>query len=200
MDPQPEMLVEGQAAAEGSGVSNIEWLRGGSEDLSPTLGHFRMVTIGNAFHWMDRQRTLDKLYDLLLEGGGLAVVGHGAPIPAPPPTPWRAAINKVVRLYLGELPLPWEGPFTPPEQRHEAYIARSHFKDVTQYEESFDIQWTIDSIIGNLYSTSFCNRRILGDRAEAFERDLRSAVLAAERSGDLSGEQQQFFALMAWKR
>jgi hypothetical protein len=41
---------------------------------------------------------------------------------------------------------------------------------------------------------------MLGDRAEAFERDLRSAVLAVEPSGDLSGEPPQFFALMAWKR
>ena len=65
--------------------------------------------MGNSFHWMDRARVLDELYDIISDDGGLAVVGHGAPIP-PPPTPWRAAINEVLKRYLGELP-----PYPPPE-------------------------------------------------------------------------------------
>ncbi|MHB8383459.1 MAG: hypothetical protein ACYDC3_14125 [Candidatus Binataceae bacterium] len=156
--------------------------------------------MGNSFHWMDRARTLDSLYDLIVEGGGLAVVGHGAPFQAPRPTVWRVAINRVVRKYLGDRSLPWDqDPPPPPEERHDGYLARSRFKDVTTYQESFDIEWTIDSMIGNLYSTSFCNRRLLGDRAEAFERDLRSAILAVEPSGILRGEPPMFFAYMARK-
>src|SRR5208282_4094017 len=136
MDPEPEMLAEGQAAAERAGVSNIEWRRGRSDDLSSMPGGFRLVTIGNAFHWMDRRRVLDALYDLVTDHGGLAVVGHGIPIPPPPLPPWRAAINRVVRQYVGDVPLPWEGPHVPAEERHEAYIARSRFKGLTSYEES----------------------------------------------------------------
>ncbi len=55
-------------------------------------------------------------------------------------------------------------------------------------------------MLGNLYSTSFCSRRVLGDRVEAFERDLRAAILAVEPSGILKGEPPEFFAYMAWKR
>jgi hypothetical protein len=47
---------------------------------------------------------------------------------------------------------------------------------------------------------SFCSRRVLGDRVEPFERDIRAAVLAAEPSGILRGEPPEFFAYMAWKR
>jgi len=36
MDPESEMLAEGQAAAERAEVSNIEWRRGSSEDASCT--------------------------------------------------------------------------------------------------------------------------------------------------------------------
>ncbi|MGC1676255.1 MAG: class I SAM-dependent methyltransferase, partial [Candidatus Binataceae bacterium] len=128
MDPQPEMLAEGRASAERAGVSNIEWIAGGSEVLARALGTFRLVTMGNSFHWMDRARTLDALYDLVIDGGGLAVVGHSAPIPAPPPTAWRVAINRVIKDYLGDRRLPWDsGP--PPAERDEEYIARSRFKD-----------------------------------------------------------------------
>lgn len=201
MDPEPEMLAEGRACAERAGVSNIEWIVGSSEDLSPELGTFRLVTMGNSFHWMDRALTLEALYDLVVEGGGLAVVGHGAPFQGPPPTAWRVAINRVVREYVGDRSLPPGIPDPPPplEERHEAYLARSRFKDVTAYQESFDIEWTIDSMIGNLYSTSFCSHRLLGDRAEAFERDLRAAILAVEPSGIMRGEPPEFFAYMARK-
>lgn len=200
IDPEPEMLEEGRASAQRAAVSNVEWRRGSSEDLSPKLGKFRLVTMGNSFHWMDRTRTLDSLYDLVIEGGGVAVVGHGAPIPAQPPTPWRVAINRVIRQYLGDRPLPFEAPDPLPEERHEAYLARSRFQDVTIYQESFEVSWTLDSMLGNLYSTSFCSRRLLGDRIESFERDLRRAVLEVEPTGDLRGEPPEFFAYMATKR
>ena len=210
MDPDDAMRAEGERIARERGIRNIEWRFGGSKVLSPALGQFRLVTMGNSFHWMDRARTLDALYDLVTDGGGIAVVGEGAPIPPPPMTPWRAAINSVVKRYvggamqrsanLGQRPLPWENPGPPPEERHEAYIARSRFKDLASYAESFDVEWTVDSIIGNLYSMSFCSRRVLGDRVEAFERDLREAVLAVEPSGILRGEPPEFFAYMAWKR
>ena len=200
MDPDDGMRAEGERIARERGITNIEWRFGGSKDLSPALGQFRLVTMGNSFHWMDRARTLDALYDLVTEGGGIAVVGHGDPIPLPPPTRWRAAINTVLMRYLPERRLAWEYPGPPPEERHEAYIARSRFKDLTSYQESFDVEWTVDSMIGNLYSMSFCSRRVLGDRVEAFERDLRAAILAVEPSGILKGEPPEFFAYLAWKR
>ena len=108
IDPEPEMLAEGRAAAARAQVSNIEWRLGSSEDLSPAPGSFRLVTMGNSFHWMDRARTLDALYDLTISRGGIAVVGHGAPLLPPPPTPWRMAINQVVKKYIGDRPLPWD--------------------------------------------------------------------------------------------
>jgi SAM-dependent methyltransferase len=200
MDPEPDMLAEGRAQAERAGISNIEWQRGSSEDLSPALGQFRLVTMGNSFHWMDRARTLDALYDLVEVGGGVAVVGEGTPIPAPPPTPWRAAINDVVKKYVGNRQLPWDAVEHRPEDLHQVHIARSRFIDMTSYSESFDVTWTIDSMIGNLYSMSFCSRRVLGDRVEAFERDLRAAILAVEPSGILRGEPPEFFAYLARKR
>ena len=200
MDPDDAMRAEGERIARARGVSNIEWRFGGSKDLSPGLGRFRLVTMGNSFHWMNRARTLDALYELVTDGGGLAVVGEGAPIPPPPPTPWRIAITSVLKRYLGERPLPWEHPGPPPSERHEAYIERSRFRDLASYQESFDVEWTIDSMIGNLYSTSFCSRRVLGERVDAFERDLRAAILGVEPSGILRGEPPEFFAYMAWKR
>jgi len=200
-DPEPDMLEEGRECAARAGLSNIEWRHGSSEDLSPALGQFRLVTMGNSFHWMDRDRTLEALYDIVIEGGGVAVVGEGAPIPPPPPTPWRVAINEVLRKYLGARTLPWDRDALPkPTERHEFYLERSRFTGLRSHVESFDVTWTIDSMIGNLYSMSFCRRSLLGGRIEAFERDLRAAILAVEPSGILRGELPEFFAYMVHKR
>ena len=122
IDPEPEMLEEGREVAARANVTNIHWLRGSSEDLPASLGQFRLITMGNSFHWMDRARTLDTLYDLVTDDGGLAVVGHGAPIPAPPPTPWRGAIADVVRRYRDGI-LPWAQIDIPPEQLHEGSLS-----------------------------------------------------------------------------
>ena len=43
--------------------------------------------------------------------------------------------------------------------------------------------WTIETIIGYLYSTSFCSKNVLGDNSEAFAADLRAALLAHNPSG-----------------
>jgi ubiquinone/menaquinone biosynthesis C-methylase UbiE len=200
MDPEPDMLRKGREVARRSRIDNIEWVFGGSEDLSPTLGTFRLVTMGESFHWMDRRRTLEALYPLVSTDGGVAILGRGMPLPLPPMTPWRAAVCRIVRQYLGEIPLPWDHEPPPPDERHDAYLKRSHFRDLIEHLESFEVEWTVESIVGNLYSMSFCNRRLLGGRAEVFERDLRNAILGVEPSGVFRGESHEFFALMAFKR
>jgi len=54
------MLAGAKAAAKAAGVSLALW-QGGSYDLTPGMGPYRMVSIGRAFHWMDRLATLAML-------------------------------------------------------------------------------------------------------------------------------------------
>jgi hypothetical protein len=136
--------------------------------------------MGESFHWMDQGRTLEALYHLVSTDGGVAILSRGVPLPLPPMTAWRLATCRVVRQYLGEIPLPWDHEPSPPEELHEAYLKRSRFKDVIEHDELFEVEWTVESIIGNLYSTSFCNRKRLGDRAQPFvtyERNLGGRAL-----------------------
>jgi hypothetical protein len=61
--------------------------------------------------------------------------------------------------------------------------SRSAFRDVTPVVHEFERIWTVDRIIGYLYSTSLPLRRLLGDRRPAFERDLTTALLTAVPTG-----------------
>ena len=198
MDPQPEMLEEAKAAAQKAGVGNIEWVLGGSRDLSASLGRFRLVTMGNSLHWMDREKTLDAIYDLIEDDGGLAIVGQGAPTPEPPPPGWRLAIREVLSRYLGPERRAGQGTFSPPPERHEQILRKSRFVETEEYKEPFEPTWTIDTILGNLYSMSYCCKRLFGDRIREFER-ICAQQFSPEPDGTLKGETGEFFVLTAQK-
>ncbi|PRX51671.1 methyltransferase family protein [Nonomuraea fuscirosea] len=68
-------------------------------------------------------------------------------------------------------------------ESHEELLARSAFRDVTPVVHEFERIWTVDRIIGYLYSTSLPLRRLLGDCRPAFERDLTTALLTAVPTG-----------------
>jgi hypothetical protein len=68
-------------------------------------------------------------------------------------------------------------------QPHEAVLARSPFPEVVRVVQEYERPWTVEQIIGYLYSTSLPLRRVLGDRRPAFEREVTDALLAADESG-----------------
>jgi SAM-dependent methyltransferase len=72
VDPEPTMLEAAHAAAAEAKVS-IEAIEGSSYDLGSHLGMFQVVTIGRAFHWMDRADTLHRL-DALIEPDGAVIL------------------------------------------------------------------------------------------------------------------------------
>ena len=55
------------------------------------------------------------------------------------------------------------------------------------HEGSFEFlgshDWTVDALVGLVYSTSFLNPRALGAHAAAFEHDLRARLLDCEPHG-----------------
>ena len=48
---------------------------------------------------------------------------------------------------------------------------------------SYEQVWTLDSIIGNHYSTSFGAKRFLGDNVDFFEKHLKEELLAIDKTG-----------------
>src|SRR5581483_732300 len=86
MDPDKEMLHAARQSAEAAKVSNIEFVKGSSWDLSPTIGAFRFVIMGQSFHWIDRDQPLKALYELVEPNGGLAIVYQKRRVPQAEPS------------------------------------------------------------------------------------------------------------------
>lgn len=184
MDPEPEMLREAQRSAAGAGVVNITLVQGGSSDLDSLqgqLGTFRLVTMGSSFHWMDRESTLASLAKMVVPGGGLVVASAGSLWTNG--ASWCRTVKETVQMRLGEERRAGSSTYRDPLERHEAIIDRSRFGPCQTHIQRYEQVWTIEGITGYLYSTSFCSPYLLGERREAFEKDLRESLLKMNPEG-----------------
>lgn len=189
MDPEPEMLGELARVASEVGAKNIRLVEGGSgdlEDLRDGLGIFRLATLGSCFHWMDRESTLASLARMIIPGGGLVVAGMGSFWTND--APWCMAVKETVKRWLGEERRAGSSTFQELVERHETIIDRSRFGPCRVSVEHFDQVWTVEEIIGHLYSTSFCSPWVLGERKAGFEEDLRRTLLGLNTAGRFAAE------------
>jgi SAM-dependent methyltransferase len=77
VDPSAEMLAVARHAA--TGAHNVHFRSGSSFDIGPELGTFRLVTIGRAFHWMDRPDTLQRLNAMIEKEGAVVLFSDSHP-------------------------------------------------------------------------------------------------------------------------
>ena len=177
VDPDPGMLAQGQADA--GDVQNIRWLETRAEDLSPALGIFRVATMGQSFHWMDRDRVLALLSERIEDGGGIALFNPGK---RRPQESWETTAAAVVTAFLGRRPR--DPRANPREPEHEPALLRStHFAHFESREFASEIVRDVPSILGNVYSSSGAAKSLFGDRIGEFEQALREALLALSPSG-----------------
>ena len=180
-DPEPEMLAAAEAAAKAAGLPMILW-RGGSYDLTPAMGPYRLVTIGRAFHWMDRLATLAMLDRIIAPGGAVALLHDAHPVL--PENEWFKTLCKVGDRY---------GRAAQPHiverkalghRRYEPFLYQSAFTKLDGLSVTIRKPITDDEIVGRAFSQSTTSPEKLGDRADAFEAELRERLRALSPSGN----------------
>lgn len=181
IDAEPDMIDEARAAAVRLGVRNATWVRAPAEDLAllefrATLGRFRLVTMGLSLRWMDRERVLAGVYEVLIPGGGLAIISQDVA-----KTLVRQIVDETLMPFLGE---PHRHPGRPVQtERHEAVVARSPFIEFETVTILYKRAWDVDRIIGWVYTFSDRTFFRLGDRRPEFEKKLRDRVFAIDSTG-----------------
>lgn len=191
LDPDTDMLAEGARRAAQAGPANIRWVQARAEGLLELhLGCFKLVTFGQSFHWTDRERVAEAVYEILEPGGALALISHahaGRPQPAGPgypPIP-HDAIHALIDRYLGPRRRAGQGFVTPPEDRHEDVLARTRFGAPCRIfcPGRPDIVQNIDGVLANYLSTSFAAPHLFGDRLDDFVADVRRELAARSPGG-----------------
>ena len=179
MDPDEGMIDEARRAANIAGLSNIEFVKGSSWELSPVMGEFRFVIMGQSFHWMERDQVLSILYDMLEPEGGVAIVNQERRTPAA----ITNAEDETVKKFLGDRRRAGRGYYEHPPEGHEAILARSKFAVLSPWHYSYQRAQTVDEAVGLVFSTSRATRQLLGDRAVEFEAELRRRFMEAAPGG-----------------
>src|SRR5262249_7921651 len=155
----------------------------------------QVVTIGQAFHWMDRDEMLRKLAVVLADEGGLALVNPGK---RRPQESWEPVADRIVAKFLG--PQTRHPKSNPQEPENEPAMVRSqYFSNFTAQEFPGTITRDIRSIVGCVYSKSSSARPLFGDGAEAFELELTEALLTLNPAG-VFNEQIDTEVIIALKR
>jgi ubiquinone/menaquinone biosynthesis C-methylase UbiE len=200
VDPQEEMLREGKTASRG--INNIKWFKGdsgGLPDMAGQIGMVNLTVIARAFHWMNREQTLHDLFKITVPGGGVAVISDSGPYDRAM-IPWKETIQQTVKKWLGEArKAGTEGTFSHPQKRFETYLKESEFGNYEEATCTIERSWSIDEIIGYMYSTSLASPPVLGDKNDAFEADLRERLMKIEPAGRFK-EPVEIVVNMVWKK
>lgn len=186
VDMNDAMLAYARQDAAAGGIESVRWQESSAESFESEAGRYRLVTIGNAIHWMDGPSVLTRCHEWTAEGGGIALLdmpGMWTPDMELGREPWIGALGDVVRRHLGERRRAGSGYYERAERSHEELLSDSPFESISAGSTSEAVTWGLDEVVGYLYSTSFANKEVLGERVEAFEADLRSTLLELEPSG-----------------
>jgi hypothetical protein len=171
-----------EAAGQHMRRGKLQWRLGDAHDLSP-LPRVAGATIGDAFHWFDRAAVLRELDLVVAPGGFVAVIASFAAGTSKPW--WYPLVDRVISRHLGSER--HAGPvemYRPPAGGdHEAVLRASAFDQLTVIRT--DRAWclTLDEVVGHQYTQAYSSPDLLGDRFDAFDRDLRAVLRAAEPAG-----------------
>jgi SAM-dependent methyltransferase len=188
VDQEPEMIEAGRREAERRDLAGIKWMVGRAEDLEAPPETFDMITFGESFHRLDQRVMALRSHEWLKPGCRLAALGCYTILSGR--EPWQRSVVDVVRRWTSRPSGASRGEgqkkaeFGPAQC--ERVFLEAGFLEIASHAFVEPHDWTIETILGYLYSTSVCSRNVLGGDREAFEADLGSTLLACDPSGTYS--------------
>lgn len=181
VDPSRDMLVEAKERAKTKDIHNIRWIEGRAEDIDQPIGSVRLTTAGVSFHWMQQPLILKKIYELTENGGGMVIIGELSPVRGKEKIEdWKKKRQELIEKYLGSKRRAGDNlhkDFIPEKRPFENIIRESPFHAFKFKEYKYTTERNIGEIIGFLYSTSYANKRLFGEKTDEFEQELQRELL-----------------------
>jgi SAM-dependent methyltransferase len=168
VDPEPAMLEAArQVAADAN--AHIELIEGSSYDLGAHLGMFDVVTIGRAFHWMDRADTLRRLDALIAPAG--AVVLFNDRRPEVPENAWYKRYSELVDSYVDS-----DAAIPAQHLRHESVLLNSPFDQLVRNGVIERRIVAIERLVDRALSMSTSSPEQLGPLSDRLAQELLSEM------------------------
>lgn len=207
IDADSGMIAEASAAARRAGARNVAFRHLRAEALPAGLGAFRLITFAQSFHWVDHPRVARAAREMLAPGGAFALVhattheGVAGDDPLPSPRPPRARIAELVASYLGPVRRAGRAliPDGPPSGG-DAALREAGFAGPDRVEVGGGaiVSRTEDQVVASVFSLSSAAPHLFGERAGAFERELRALLRQTSPDGQFA-ERMREIALDVWR-
>jgi len=183
------------AAARNAAAPNARFEIGSSEDLRAVAAPVQLVTIGRAFHWMNREQTLADLNALVAEGGAIALI-NDRPADIPMNLWWHEfnALTKSFAVLDDYNQHRASDDWVP----HEQVLAGSRFADLRSISVFQTHEWTRQKLVRHTLSRSGTTEALLGDRVAGLDAAIGD-VLAPFGPGPWTSLNQHI-ALIARRR
>jgi ubiquinone/menaquinone biosynthesis C-methylase UbiE len=173
LDPDLEMIKEARKKQQALGITNITFNKGSLKNLGKINGTFKLITMGQSFHWMDGKTVLNTLYERLEPRGGVVIVGASPIDQNKLMMQANKAVGATVHKYLGPNRRAGKQIYTPTGESWEIELfPQSAFRKIEKRTYVIKVKRTAEQNVGNLFSMSFASRKILGLQAEEFEKEL----------------------------
>ena len=175
VDQEPETIEFARTKARARGVDNVRWIVGRAEDVDADSS-FELVTIGNAFHRLQRRVIAASATRWLVPGGHVALLWSNSPSDGS--RAWQRVTEDTMRdwtrIAATAARLPENLAQHLAEEPDAAVLAAAGLTIVGQFEFEMPHAWSLETLTGFMYSTSILSHQALGRNAEAFARDLRT--------------------------
>jgi SAM-dependent methyltransferase len=179
MDIDADMIATARQASEIAGI-NVDWRVGNSTDLPDDVAPLDLVTIARAFHWMDRDATLERLDALIAPRGAVALVNtelHDAGVP------WHARFEELRKAH-GNFDAFYHWRKSGSWEEHVSVLLRSAFSHVERISVFEPRTTPIEEVVARALSFSANSPAALGEQGRiAYEKEVREAMLAISPSG-----------------
>ena len=185
VDLEPEMIEAAKTEAARLKTKNVLWSIGNAEELDAPAAGFDLVSIGDAFHRLDQPRVAACAFKWLKPGQCIAILGSYSILGGR--EPWQRIVIDVLGRW-SSASSPTTGAMSSRQNKgdpklHGQELLKAGFVGVATYSFFEAHEWTLDSIVGFLYSTSVCSLAVLGKNAGMFETEIRSALMAHDPTG-----------------
>ncbi len=185
IDQEEESVSYARVLAAERGATHIKWRTGRAEDLG-IADHVELVTVGDAFHRLDRPRVATLAAQWLQRAGHVALLWTSMPWQGP--APWQKAALELVVHWMqvtgSRENIPANLAETLARTPNLTVLADAGLTVVGTYEFTAPHIWTLETLAGFAHSTSILSRSALGGHVAAFERDLQDRLLAVQPDGN----------------
>jgi ubiquinone/menaquinone biosynthesis C-methylase UbiE len=182
VDPEEDMVEYARMRTERED-DGIEWRLARAENVEFPSGSVDVVVSGNAFHRFDRPVVAANATRWLSADGVIVVLWSNGPLARD--EPWQVELSRVRDEWLERS---GAGERIPAGAERGEYTDEIVFRDAgfdRQVEHIMKVRhtWTVETLLGFLHATSFASPAALQDQLDAFDTDVRDALLSVEPSG-----------------